>query len=100
MNQPQVPKKQLLNMESKSTFVSILLFACLSVLLVSCSNGQKELPPNIIIILADDLGYGDPQIYNPDSKIPTPNIDHLAKSGMRFTDAHTPISVCSPTRYG
>ncbi len=100
MNQPQAPKKQPLNIESKSIFVAILLFTNLSVLLVSCSNSQKERAPNIIIILADDLGYGDPQIYNPDSKIPTPNIDQLAKSGMRFTDAHSPSSVCSPTRYG
>lgn len=56
--------------------------------------------PNIVIILADDLGYGDPQCYNSDSKIPTPNMDRLAEEGMRFTDAHTPSSVCTPTRYG
>ncbi len=56
--------------------------------------------PNIVIILADDLGYGDPRCYNADSKIPTPNIDRLAQQGMRFTDAHTPSSVCTPTRYG
>jgi arylsulfatase A-like enzyme len=56
--------------------------------------------PNLVIILADDMGYGDPGCYNPDSKIPTPNIDQLANQGMRFTDAHTPSSVCTPTRYG
>jgi arylsulfatase A-like enzyme len=56
--------------------------------------------PNIVIILADDMGYGDPGCYNPDSKIPTPHIDQLAAQGMRFTDAHTPSSVCTPTRYG
>src|SRR5215471_18302825 len=56
--------------------------------------------PNIVIILADDMGYGDPQCYNANSKIPTPNIDRLAASGIRFTDAHTPSAVCSPTRYG
>lgn len=55
--------------------------------------------PNIIIVLCDDLGQGDPQCYNPASKIPTPNMDRLAKEGMRFTDAHTPSSVCTPTRY-
>ena len=55
--------------------------------------------PNIIVILCDDLGQGDPQSYNPDSKIPTPSMDRLAKEGMRFTDAHTPSSVCTPTRY-
>src|SRR5260370_898098 len=56
--------------------------------------------PNIVLILADDLGYGDPGCYNPASKIPTPNIDRLAAQGMRFTDAHTPSAVCTPTRYG
>jgi arylsulfatase A-like enzyme len=57
-------------------------------------------PPNIVFILADDLGYGDPRCYNEASKIPTPNIDRLAAQGMRFTDAHTPSAVCTPTRYG
>lgn len=55
--------------------------------------------PNIIVVLCDDLGQGDPQSYNPDSKIPTPHMDRLANEGMRFTDAHTPSSVCTPTRY-
>ena len=55
--------------------------------------------PNIVVILADDLGYGDLGCYNKDSKIPTPHLDRLAASGMRFTDAHSPSSVCSPTRY-
>lgn len=55
--------------------------------------------PNIIIVLADDQGYGDVSAYNPDSKIPTPNIDRLAREGMRFTDAHTSSGVCTPTRY-
>ena len=56
--------------------------------------------PNIVFILADDLGWGDLQCYNPQSKIATPNLDKLAAQGMRFTDAHTPSAVCSPTRYG
>ncbi len=56
--------------------------------------------PNIVIILADDLGYGDPGCYNSESKIPTPHIDLLAHQGTRFTDAHSPSSVCTPTRYG
>ncbi len=60
----------------------------------------KPQRPNIVIILADDLGYGDPQCYNAESKIPTPSIDRLASEGLRFTDAHTPSSVCTPTRYG
>ena len=56
--------------------------------------------PNIVIILADDLGWGDVRAMNPNSSIATPNIDSIAASGMRFSDAHSPSSVCSPTRYG
>ncbi len=56
--------------------------------------------PNIVFILADDLGYGDLGCYNRDSKIPTPNANRLAKEGIRFTDAHSPSAVCTPTRYG
>ena len=55
--------------------------------------------PNVLIILADDLGYGDVGCYNTMSKIATPNIDRLAAQGMRFTDAHSPSTVCTPTRY-
>jgi arylsulfatase A len=62
--------------------------------------GAAEAPPHIVVILADDLGYGDLGCYNKDAKIATPNLDRLARSGMRFTDAHTPASVCTPTRYG
>ncbi len=56
--------------------------------------------PNILIILADDMGFGDPGCYNPASKIPTPRMDRLAGEGVRFTDAHSPSALCSPTRYG
>ncbi|WP_197443179.1 sulfatase family protein [Lignipirellula cremea] len=56
--------------------------------------------PNIVLILADDLGYGDLGCYDGASKIPTPELDRLAGRGMRFTDAHSPSAVCSPTRYG
>ena len=55
--------------------------------------------PNIVIILADDLGYGDISCYTPESKVQTPYVDQLAKEGMRFTDAHSPSTVCTPTRY-
>ncbi|MDA0837913.1 MAG: arylsulfatase [Planctomycetota bacterium] len=55
--------------------------------------------PNIIYILADDMGYGDMQCNNADSKIPTPNLNRLAAGGMRFTDAHAGSSVCTPSRY-
>jgi len=55
--------------------------------------------PNILFILADDLGYGDVGCYNDQSKVPTPHLDQLAKEGIRFTDAHSPSTVCTPTRY-
>lgn len=55
--------------------------------------------PNILLILADDLGYGDVGCYNPEAKVATPQIDQLAAEGMRFTDAHSPATVCTPTRY-
>jgi len=56
--------------------------------------------PNIVIILSDDMGYGDVQAYNKNSKIPTPHLNQLAKDGIRFTDAHAAGSVCVPSRYG
>ncbi|MCX5682855.1 MAG: sulfatase-like hydrolase/transferase, partial [Planctomycetota bacterium] len=56
--------------------------------------------PNIVYILADDMGYGDLACQNPKSKIPTPNLDRLAAQSVRFTDAHAPTAVCTPTRYG
>ncbi len=55
--------------------------------------------PNIVVILADDLGYGDLASYNAESKVPTPNLDRLAVSGMSFSQAYCPVSVCSPSRY-
>ena len=57
--------------------------------------------PNIVVMLADDMGYGEVQCLNPKrGKIPTPQLDRIAASGMIFTDAHSGSSVCTPTRYG
>src|SRR5947209_14775716 len=56
--------------------------------------------PNIIWIMADDLGYGDLSCLNEGSKIQTPNLDRMAGQGVTFTDAHAPSAVCTPTRYG
>jgi arylsulfatase A len=64
------------------------------------SRAEAASHPNIVYILADDLGFGDVSCYNPESKIPTPHVDRLAREGTRFTDAHTPSAVCTPTRYG
>jgi len=66
----------------------------------SATADDAPSPPNLVYILADDLGYGDLGCYNPASKIPTPHLDRLAAEGLRFTDAHTPSAVCTPTRYG
>jgi arylsulfatase A len=65
----------------------------------TCETKPAAQKPSVILILVDDMGFGDPQCYNAKSLIPTPNIDALAKAGMRFTDAHSPSSVCTPTRY-
>ena len=83
----------------KSTFVIAIQFLTCNVLGLLAAATANEAKPNIVIILADDLGYGDVACYNPDSKIPTPNLDRLASQGMRFTDAHSPCTVCTPTRY-
>lgn len=56
--------------------------------------------PNIVIIYADDLGYGDLSCYNDAAAYQTPRLDRLAKEGIRFTDAHSPSTICSPSRYG
>ena len=69
----------------------------------SCQSEQKEtksIQPNIVYILADDLGFGDVSALNSESKIKTPNIDQLSTEGMIFSDAHSNSSVCTPTRYG
>ena len=81
----------------KNTLVSIVG------LLLSAPIGVLAAPtekPNIILILADDMGYGDCGVYNPESKIKTPHIDQLATEGLRFTDAHSAASTCTPSRYG
>lgn len=73
----------------------LLLLTILPSLLFS---SQASETPNIVIIYADDLGYGDVQFYNPErGKIPTPHIDRMAREGMRFTDAHSSSGVCSPS---
>ena len=86
---------------------SKLVLISLSLELFVCSNatGQKSVRPtiknpNIIFILADDMGYGDLGCYNSESKIPTPNMDKLASQGIKFLDAHSPAALCTPSRYG
>ncbi|MCL4131524.1 UNVERIFIED_CONTAM: hypothetical protein GTU68_011583 [Idotea baltica] len=76
-----------------------LLALTATCVLVGFSASLAADQPNILLILADDLGYGDVGCYNPESKIPTPHLDRLAAQGIRFTDAHSPATVCTPTRY-
>ncbi|VGO18077.1 sulfatase family protein [Pontiella sulfatireligans] len=68
------------------------------VLVATAVLGAQQ--PNIVYILADDMGPGDVSCYNADGKFKTPNIDRMAREGMQFMDAHTSSSVCTPTRYG
>ena len=77
-----------------------LLTTLLLLIMLAPLHGYAADKPNIVYILADDMGYGDAGAYNPQSKIPTPAMDALAMQGMRFTDAHTGSAVCTPTRYG
>ncbi len=77
----------------------VLVIAACWGLIQQASVAEETPLPNIVLVLADDLGYGDVNCNNPQGKIATPNIDRLASAGMRFTDAHTSSSVCTPTRY-
>jgi len=83
-----------------------LCVAVLLLVLAACAasdSGARDgaaRRPNIVFVMADDMGYGDVRALNASSAIPTPNLDSLAASGSTFVDAHTPSSVCTPTRYG
>ena len=79
-------------------FISFSFFSSLSNAQISEQDSASQ-RPNVLIIYADDLGYGDVQCYNQKSNILTPNIDRLANEGMRFTDAHSAATVCTPSRY-
>lgn len=84
-------------MKRISSFLLLLLapFAAQHVAAAPVPSAQ----PNFLVVLTDDIGWGDYACYNPRSKIPAPSIDRLAREGMRFTHAHTPAALCSPTRY-
>jgi len=93
------------NIKIRKITQQLIIIVCFSFLFNSCKvqkegNTKETEKPNIIYILADDLGYGDLQSFNSNGKIPTPNIDNMASNGVMFTDAHTSASVCTPTRYG
>ena len=74
---------------------------CVTGALSSCSlSSEEQKHPNIVLIFADDMGYGDVSFFNANSKVQTPTIDKLAQSGISFTNAHSSGSVCTPSRYG
>ncbi len=75
--------------------VSLVIAACLAAAAAHAAGR-----PNVLVIMADDMGYGDVNVLNPASNIPTPNLDKLAGGGAIFTDAHSGSAVCTPTRYG
>lgn len=81
-------------MKHATRFIAALLT------LICAATHTLAAPPNIIVVLCDDLGYGDLRCLNPAGKIATPHLDRLASEGVTFTDAHTGSSVCTPTRYG
>ncbi|WP_019026118.1 sulfatase family protein [Colwellia piezophila] len=78
---------------------SLLLSSTLAITAIA-TNVNASAQPNIIYILADDMGQGDTTVYNSSGKIPTPNLERLAKEGMTFSNVHSNSSVCTPTRYG
>ncbi|WP_197528709.1 sulfatase family protein [Aeoliella mucimassa] len=82
------------------TLRTLLLLAISSVACLSNEARAAEPLPNVVIVLFDDLGWGQPPCYREDSALRTPNVDRLATEGMRFTDAHSASAVCTPTRYG
>ena len=85
--------------KSAASVSCFVLLASLFGLTAKVASADRS-RPNIVVIYADDLGYGDVQCYNPDrGRIATPNIDRLAEEGMRFTDGHSSSGVCSPSRY-
>lgn len=77
----------------------LILLPILVLFLASCQTKKNDFP-NIIFIMADDMGYGDLSCLNPESGVKTPHMDRIAEEGMIFTDAHSPSAVCTPTRYG
>ncbi len=79
---------------------SLFAIALPMIALSARARSEVRSAPNIVYVLCDDLGYGDVHCNNENCKIATPNVDRLAAAGMRFTDAHSGSSVCSPTRYG
>jgi len=80
--------------------LTALCLTCGSLQRTLAAEPLKATKPNIVFVLFDDMGWGQPQCYDPQSALRTPNFDRLASQGMRMTDAHSASAVCTPTRYG
>jgi arylsulfatase A len=96
---PPMPMKKPKLVPSLTTHRWWLLPTLLATAALSLSASAAEKPLNIVLLYADDLGYGDLGCYNPQSKIPTPHLDRLAAEGLRFTDAHSSSGICTPSRF-
>ena len=96
----------MMNMESmqvKKSFNLIELLAGLALVVLLSGVAMQCIAaelPNIVIVYTDDLGFGDISVYNPKAAYKTPRIDQMAREGIMFTDAHSPSTICSPSRYG
>ncbi len=88
-------------MKHVTLFIAATVLTAIAAISSPATNAEDASgKPNIVLILADDFGYGDAKCYNPQAKFETPHIDSLAKDGMRFTQAYAPAAVCVPSRYG
>lgn len=89
---------------SRRTFLSTVGTGLLGYAATSCfarsDASGKQRKPNFVVIFVDDMGFGDISIYNPEAAYKTPRIDKMAEEGIMFTDAHSPSTICSPSRYG
>lgn len=83
-----------------TSFIRLLLIQVVCLIIILTGSSALADKPNIIIIYADDLGFGDLSCYNPKSAYKTPRLDQMAQEGILFTDAHSPSTICSPSRYG
>ena len=88
-------------MDNRARVGAIVWIALSLIVTAGCTARPNDEPlPNVVFIMADDMGWGDVASYNPESLTPTPNIDRLAEEGLSFMDAHSGSALCSPTRYG
>lgn len=81
-------------------FTVLISVLCLAIAGPIVTLTHAEQLPNVVFVLIDDMGMGDTRLYNPDAKIPTPNMDRIARAGLILYDAHSTAALCAPTRYG